>query len=97
MKLDLKLLSIRFFQAEDEPLVPEGGVNRYLLDQVLRPAMEGETLYIRDVDFSAFDMDDIETLAEYHDRMGFEQRKLGQFVLPVAHTEPTPVRVRSFC
>ena len=97
MKLNLKLLAARFSQAKEEPLVPNDGVNRYLIDNVLIPAMSGKTLYARDIDFSAFDQDDIEALAAYHDRMNHELRKLGQFAEPVSRTLPTPSRTRTFC
>lgn len=97
MKLNLKLLAARFSQAKEEPLIPSDGVNRYLIDNVLVPAMSGKTLYARDIDFSAFDLDDIEMLAEYHDSLNHESRKLGQFAGPVSRTLPTPRRTRAFC
>lgn len=93
----MKLLATRFFQAKDEPLVPEDGVNRYLLEQVLRPAMEGETLYLRDIDFSAFELDDIEALGLYYDRLTNAAKRLNQFAQPVSRTRPAPGRARVFC
>jgi len=97
MKLDLKLLATRFFQAKEEPLVPEDGVNRYLLDQVLRPVMAGKTLYIRDVDFGAFAFDDIAGLEEYHNRLNNATRSLNQVTLPVSQAKPVPGSARAFC
>lgn len=97
MKLDLKLLATRFFQAEDEPLAPEDGVNRYLLEQVLRPAMEGKTLYLRDIDFSAFELDDIEALGLYYDSLMNAARNLNRFSVPVSQSSPAPGNARVFC
>ena len=37
MRLDLKLLAMRFSQAEDAPPVPTEGVNPYLLEKILTP------------------------------------------------------------
>ncbi len=97
MKLNLKLLAVRFSEAKEEPLVPTDGVNRYLIDNVLVPAMSGETLYVCDIDFSAFDQDDIEALMEYHDSLNLEMQKLSQFAGPVSRTLPAPRRTRAFC
>ena len=97
MKLNLKLLAIRLSQAKEEPPVSDDGVNRYLIDHVLTPAMSGKTLYVHDIDFSAFEQDDIEALMEYHDELNCELRKLNQFAVPVSQTLPTPMRTRSFC
>ena len=41
MKLDLKLLSMRFSQAKDEQPVSTEGVNSYLLEKILLPYMNG--------------------------------------------------------
>ena len=97
MKLNLKLLATRFSQAKEEPLVASDGINRYLIDNVLTPAMGGKTLYVRDIDFSAFGQDDIEALVEYHYRLNQEMQKLGQFAGPVSQALPTPRRTRTFC
>ena len=59
MKLNLKLLATRFSQTKDGPPVSEDGVNRYLLEQVLRPNLEGDLLRLGEIDFDAFDADDV--------------------------------------
>ena len=58
MKLDLKLLAIRFSQAKDEPPAPTEGVNPYLLEKILLPCMNGESILLRDIDYSAFDVEE---------------------------------------
>ena len=64
MKLNLKLLATRFSQTKDGPPVSEDGVNRYLLEQVLRPNLEGDLLRLGEIDFDAFDADDVPALED---------------------------------
>lgn len=68
MKLNLKLLATRFSQTKDGPPVSEDGVNRYLLEQVLRPNLKGGLLRLGDIDFDAFDADDVPALEDYYIR-----------------------------
>ena len=97
MKLNLERLSTRFFQAKDQPRVPEDGVNRYLLEHVLRPNLEGKLLRLGDIDFDAFDADDVHELEEYYDRLYKASQDLAQFAQTVARVPPAPNTVRSFC
>ncbi len=97
MKLNLKLLSTRFFQAKEQPCVPEDSVNRYLLEHVLRPNLEGNLLRLGDIDFSAFDADDVPALEDYYDRLYKASEDLTQFAQTVARVPPAPNTVRSFC
>lgn len=97
MKLNLKLLATRFSQAEDESPVPEDGVNRYLLDNILRPTMSGDTLCLGDIDYDAFDEDDVFALEDYHERLARAAGLLGQFAQTVDHIPPTPKKARMFC
>ena len=97
MKLNLKLLAIRFFQAKDGPPVPEDGVNRYLLEQVLRPNLEGNLLRLGDIDFDAFEAEDVPALEEYYDRLYKASENLAQFAQTVARVPPAPKAVRAFC
>lgn len=97
MKLNLKLLATRFFQAEDEPPVPEDGVNRYLLDRVLRPCMKGDAPYLSDIDFDAFEIDDISQLENYYNRLIGASRQLGQFTQTVDRVPAAPGNTRAFC
>ena len=97
MKLNLKLLSTRFSQAKDEPSVSDGGVNRYLLEQVLRPNLEGDLLRLGEIDFDAFDADDVPALEEYYDRLYKTSQNLAQFAQTVARVPPAPKAARVFC
>ncbi len=97
MKLNLKLLSTRFFQAKDQPCVPEDGVNRYLLENVLRPNLEGKLLRLGDIDFNAFDADDVSALEDYYEKLSKASRDLDQFAQTVARVPPAPKEARAFC
>ncbi len=97
MKLNLKLLATRFFQAKDEPPVSDEGVNRYLLENVLRPNLEGNLLRLGDIDFDAFDADDVSALEDYYDRLSQASRDLSQFAQTLSRVPPAPKAVRAFC
>lgn len=97
MKLNLKLLATRFSQAEDEPPVPEDGVNRYLLEHILRPNLEGNGLCLGDINFEAFEADDVPALEDYHDRLFAASRTLSQFAETVDRVPPAPRETRAFC
>ena len=97
MKLDLKLLSMRFSQTKDEPPAPAEGVNPYLLEKILLPCMNGESILLRDIDYSAFDVEDIEPLAEYHDELAQAGYKLEQLAKTVQNLPPEAKKSRTFC
>lgn len=97
MKLDLKLLSMRFSQVKDEPPVSVNGVNEYLLEKILWPCMNGESILLRDIDYSAFNVEDIEPLAEYHDELAQAGYKLEQLTKTIQNLPPAAKKSRTFC
>lgn len=97
MKLNLKLLAIRFSQAKDGPPVSEDGVNRYLLERVLRPNLEGDLLRLGDIDFDAFEADDVPALEAYYERLYKTSQDLSQFAQTLDRVPPAPKAVRAFC
>lgn len=97
MKLNLKLLSTRFSQAKEQLYVPDDGVNPYLLEHILRPNLEGEFLRLCDIDFNAFDGDDVSVLEDYCESLCKADRELAQFAQTVARVPPAHKTVRSFC
>jgi len=97
MKLDLKLLAMRFSQMKDEPPVPAKGVNPYLLEKILLPGMNGETLRLRDINYEAFDAEDIEPLEDYYSAISRAVGKLRQFTETVQNIPPTAQKARMFC
>ena len=97
MTLNLKLLSTRFSQAKEQLYVPDDGVNPYLLEHILRPNLEGEFLRLGDIDFGAFDADDVPALEDYYDRLYQASQDLSQFAQTLSRVPPAPRTVRSFC
>lgn len=97
MKLDLKLLSAHFARLEDEPSIPRGGVNDYLLDKILFPCMNGKGLFLDDIDFDAFEAEDVEALAEFYNKLTSRTYTLAEFVRAVAEIQPAAVHSRGFC
>ncbi len=97
IKLNLKLLATCFSQTKYGPPVSEDGVNRYLLENVLRPNLEGNLLRLGDIDFDAFDADDVSALEDYYDRLSQASRDLSQFAQTLSRVPPAPKAVRAFC
>lgn len=97
MRLDLKLLSMRFSQKKEEPPISQEGLNAYLLENVLMPALDRTDIYLRDIDFTAFDAEDVSELEDYYSQLYEVGQSLEQFVQTVARTQPVASRIRSFC
>ena len=97
MKLDLKLLSTRFSQAKDEPPVPTNGVNKYLLEKILLPSMSDKAVYLRDIDFDAFDIEDVDVLERYYNELSKTGGKLRQLTETVRKVPPEARKARVFC
>ena len=97
MKLDLKLLSRRFSQMKNEPPVPTEGINSYLLEKILLPCMNNGTIYLRDIDYDAFDIEDIDFLERYYDDLSRAGGKLHQFIDTVQNLPPEAQKARMFC
>ncbi len=97
MKLDLKLLSMRFSQMKNEPPVSTGGVNPYLLEKILLPCMNGGTVYLRDIDYHAFDMEDIDLLEKYYNDLSRAGGRLQQLTDTVRNVLPEARKGRIFC
>ena len=96
MKLDLKKFCVLLAQAED-PTDPGENVNRYLLDHVLTPTLNGDNVRIGDIDFSRFDEEDIENMAEYYDCLCEIQRGAARLRAKMREIPPTAGKVRAFC
>ena len=97
MRLDLKLLAMRLSQKKAEPTISQERVNSYLLEKILTPALNRADIYLGDIDFNAFDVDDVDELEHYYNRLYNVSEGLEQFVQTVAQTRPVAGSTRSFC
>ena len=96
MKLDLRKFCLLLSQA-GEQTEPDVDVNPYLLDHVLMPTLNGDIVRIGDIDFSRFDEEDIESLAEYYDCLCRTQRNAARLREKVGEIPPTACKARAFC
>lgn len=97
MKLDLKLLSMRLSQVKNEPPVPTDSVNGYLLQKILLPCMNGESIRLRDIDYDAFDIEDVDELESYYDGLSRAGGRLTQLMETVQNCPPEARKARQFC
>lgn len=97
MKLNLKNLCREFAEAKEAETTPTDGVNPYLLEEVLRPVLRGNSLTLRAIDYNQFEDDDISDLADYCERLEVTSRKLEQFVGAVTLLKAFSSRSRQFC
>lgn len=97
MKLDMDLLSIRFFQMRESPPVSTEGVNPYLLEHVVWPCIREEKVCYGDIDYSAFEDDDLQRLSNYCDDLYRAGAKLGQLAAALAKINPEACKRRMFC
>lgn len=97
MKLHLKDLCREFSRAKKEDVVSREGVNPYLLEKVLWPALREEAPLMGEIDYEQFALEDINSLSNYYENMWKDAEKLGQFVSAVTSLDPVPSRERQFC
>lgn len=97
MKVDLKLLSVRFSQMKDEPPVPTEGVNSYLLEKILLPCMNDGEILLQNIDFDSFEVEDVDELEEYYNELSRAGMKLRQFMETVQNLPSETCKIRSFC
>lgn len=96
MKLDLKRFCALLSMAK-ETQRPDEAVNRYLLDHVLMPALNGIGILIGDIDFSRFDAEDIDVLAEYYETFDDTKREFARFEAQMGAIPPMAGKTRAFC
>ncbi len=97
MKLDLKLLAAHLSRAGEGPAVPSDNINDYLLNKILIPNMNGDMLRLRDIDFEAFDVEDVDALADYYDRLRRQSYVLGQWAQAMGDVPPVAANSRAYC
>ena len=97
MKFDVAMLSKKLSSVKEQPTVPTHEVNAYLLEKLVLPLRRGETLRYGQIDFSAFDIDDIRTAAGYSEECDRVSWKLESFAEAVIWADAMPCQTRAFC
>lgn len=97
MKINSKALCEAFQYAAAEETVPAESVSGYLLEQVLRPTLRGNPPRLRDIDYDAFDEEDIDELIPFYEEMQIVSEELQKFLTAVASVAPVPCHSRHFC
>ena len=97
MKLDLELLFTNLSRTEEDTGVSRDGVNDYLIDKILFSCMNGERIFLKDIDFSAFDAEDVEELERFYDRMTAPVHQLEKVVTAMRTVDPVAASSRKFC
>lgn len=95
--MDIKGLCKRLAQAEEEESVSAQGCSEYLLHQILRPLARGESILLKNVDFSRFDTEDVRILEGYYESLEMQGRKLKEVVGAIANVSPAACKGRRFC
>ena len=98
MIVDLKMLITELSGAESSKLpIQEYPVTKYLLDNLMNPLLMGKTIQLGDLDYSAFDTDDLEDLLNHlseNSRLHEALKGLNQYF---NKAEPQAIARRSFC
>ncbi len=97
MKLDLELLFANLSRTKEDTGIPRDGVNGYLIDKILVPSMNGETIRLRDIDFDAFDAEDVDDLMEFHNKLECQTDAVMRMAEKLGAICPIPANFRSFC
>jgi len=97
MKFDVAMLSKNLSSAKEEPTVPTREVNVYLLEKVVLPLRRGEKLRYGQIDFSAFDIDDLRMAAGYSEKCDRVSGALERLTGAIIAADAIPCRKRAFC
>ena len=97
MKLDLELLFANLSRTEEDTSVSRDGVNDYLIDKILFPCMNGGAIRLCDIDFDAFDAEDVNALMAFHSKLESRADAVDCLAKRVSAIQPVPAAFRSFC
>lgn len=97
MQVSLQLLQDKLASAPEEETVDSSAVNPYLLNDVLRPLLRGESLRYGDVDYSRFEADDIRALSYYCDCVERMKYRLQGLIGTISSVAPCACTARAFC
>ncbi len=97
MLVDLNALRRKLKEALPEDTVDATEVNPYLLNEVFRPMLAGRNLCYGDIDFDAFQADDLRMVAHYCNTRNQITYGLQEMVGRIAKAFPAACSIREFC
>ena len=97
MQLDLNKLFQTLRTIQEEEMLDASEVNPYLLNKVLKPLLDGKELCYGDIDFSAFERDDLRVLSDYCDRRSNLSSQLQKLTEVLIGGKPAACKGRAFC
>ena len=98
MKIDLHRFSEKLKSIEAEDTVPgKEEVLPYLYNHILLPLLSGRLVRYGDIDFDAFEADDLRVLSYYCDEINRTVSRLEHLNQKLIETSPAASRHRAFC
>ena len=97
MMIDMTRLLRNLSSAKAEETVPTEEVQSYLLENIIKPLMNGVKLRYGDVDFSKFDIDDLRAAASYCESLGEMSHRLEGVVENITKVRALSCKSRAFC
>ena len=97
MIVDLCALRRKLAEALEEDVIDSSEVNPYLLNEVLRPMLGGKDLCYGDIDFTRFNADDLQIVADYCDVREAVISKMDNVVGKMANAAPHACNKRVYC
>ena len=98
MKIDLHRFAEKLKHTEAEDTVPgKEEVLPYLYNYILLPLLSGRLVRYGDIDFDAFEADDLRVLSYYCDEINRTVSRLERLNQNLIETPPAASRHRAFC
>ena len=97
MNIDVTRLVQNLSSAKAEDTVSTKEIHPYLLNDVVRPLLNGVPLCYGNVDFSRFDIDDLRTAARYCENLYEMSNRLEGVLKNIAKVSALACKSRAFC
>ena len=97
MLVDLNILRQKLTEAPPEDTVDVSEVNPYLLNEVIRPLLDGRRITYGDIDYSRFELDDLRVAAHYCETRDSVCRNLQNLIGGIVGATPAACKARAFC
>ena len=96
-EINLKLLVSALNEAKEETTFPACNVSEYVMEHIYKPLLRGERVAFSDLDFSAFDDDDLQALEHWLEEQDHRHSRLANLNLVFCEAVPVSAAARAFC